>query len=323
MRAGLKPGSAITSFRRLACAASLLACLAGVAGAQPSGPQGGPAQHETAEQRKAEAGAAGQAAMAAGTRGPASVALLDQGRLQLPDHALWVPRAQAARLLAAWGNTPGRDLAGMIFGRAQPGGRLWTAVLSYTASGFVKDGDARDLNAGDILENLREATDRDNQSRLARGFDALDVGGWLQPPAYDARAKRLIWAFTVAARDKPGAEATVNYNTRALGRYGYFSLNLLTEPARFAADKPVADRLLAGLAFQPGKTYADFNAGTDHVAEYGLAALIGVVALKKLGVMALAGAFLLKFAKLGILAAMGAGAALRRTVFRKRPARNV
>lgn len=66
--------------------------------------------------------------------------------------------------------------------------------------------------------------------------------------------------------------------------------------------------LLAGLKFNSGKSYADFNSSTDKVAEYGLAALIGGIAAKKLGLLALAGVFLAKFAKviaLGGLALAG------------------
>ena len=42
---------------------------------------------------------------------------------------------------------------------------------------------------------------------------------------------------------------------------------------------------------------ADFNSSTDHVAEYGLAALVGGIAAKKLGLLAAAGVLFLKFWK--------------------------
>jgi Protein of unknown function (DUF2167) len=32
---------------------------------------------------------------------------------------------------------------------------------------------------------------------------------------------------------------------------------------------------LAALSYTPGKGYEDFNASTDHIAEYGIAALVG------------------------------------------------
>lgn len=107
-----------------------------------------------------------------------------------------------------------------------------------------------------------------------------------------------------AAADAPQG---VNYNTYALGREGYFSLNLITALADLPAHKPAASTLLAALDYQPGKRYADFNASTDHVAEYGLAALVVGVAAKKLGILAIALAFVLKFAKVGLIAAAAFG----------------
>ena len=44
------------------------------------------------------------------------------------------------------------------------------------------------------------------------------------------------------------------------------------------AEKPSAHTLLAALEYKDSKRYADFNASTDHIAEYGLAALIGGLA---------------------------------------------
>ena len=55
--------------------------------------------------------------------------------------------------------------------------------------------------------------------------------------------------------------------------------------------------LASAASTSDGKRYADFNAKTDHVAEYGLAALVVGVAAKKLGLIALAVAFFAKFAK--------------------------
>src|SRR5262250_574839 len=91
------------------------------------------------------------------------------------------------------------------------------------------------------------------------------------------------------AKDKsePGAAPRgVNYNTYALGRHGYVSLNLVTEYAVIEKEKPIAQRLLGALEFNAGTRYADFNSATDRVAEYGLAALVGGFAAKKLGLFA-------------------------------------
>jgi len=109
---------------------------------------------------------------------------------------------------------------------------------------------------------------------------------------------------------KPDDPQSVNYNTYALGRDGYFSMNLVTTLADLPALKPVAEQQLAALDYNAGKHYADFDARSgDHVAEYGIAALVVGVAAHKLGFIALALAFLAKFAKVIIigLAVMGGG----------------
>src|ERR1700678_2169271 len=103
------------------------------------------------------------------------------------------------------------------------------------------------------------------------------------------------------AKDKDQADNVpkgINYNTYALGRDGYFSLNLLSNSAQIASDKTAAHELLADLDYNSGKRYEDFSATTDRIAEYGLAALIGGIAVKKLGLLALGAALVLKFAKL-------------------------
>jgi uncharacterized membrane-anchored protein len=94
----------------------------------------------------------------------------------------------------------------------------------------------------------------------------------------------------------------------------------VTSLADIERDKPVAHALLAALNFNDGKRYADFNASTDKVAEYGLAALVAGVAAKKLGLLAAAGVFLLKFWKVGLLILAGVGALAAKWMGRKKQA---
>jgi uncharacterized membrane-anchored protein len=65
--------------------------------------------------------------------------------------------------------------------------------------------------------------------------------------------------------------------------------------------------MLAALAYKPGKRYEDFNASTDHIAEYGLAALVGGVVATMLGLLDVIGLFLVKFAKVILMGAAVAG----------------
>ena len=134
----------------------------------------------------------------------------------------------------------------------------------------------------------------------------MELTGWSQPPAYDKAARRLTWALGYRMSD--GDENGLNFNTRILRREGCFSVNLLSSADRLAADRTEAAPAVAGLRYVEGKRYEDFNPGMDKVEAVGLAGLIGVAAAKKLGILAVAGAFLLKFAKVGIVAVLGLGA---------------
>jgi uncharacterized membrane-anchored protein len=127
-----------------------------------------------------------------------------------------------------------------------------------------------------------------------------------------------VWSAALQSRsDQDGTDEGVNFNTYVLGREGYFSMNLVTSPASIEQEKPAARELLAALDFNEGKRYADFNERTDKVAEYGLAALVGGIAAKKLGLLATLGVFLAKFWKIGALALVGLGAGARRLLGRK------
>jgi uncharacterized membrane-anchored protein len=213
-------------------------------------------------------------------------------------------------LLNAMGN-PGQDprLLGLVFPKGES---EWFVTLRFEKSGYVKDDDARDWNADDLLKGYREGTEAGNAEREKIGVKPIEIIGWAERPAYDPATHRLVWAMSL--RDKGAAQDApqgVNYNTYALGREGYFSLDLITDLATLARDRGAAQALLAALDYQPGKAYADFKPETDPIAEYGLAALVVGVAAKKLGLLALGGLFIAKFFKVILigLAVLGGGAA--------------
>jgi uncharacterized membrane-anchored protein len=247
-------------------------------------------------------------AEAAAKRGPVDIELAGQAVLHVPAGRQFVPQPQAMALLNAMGN-PGKDtrLHGLIF---PEGNEAWFMTVRYEASGYVKDDDAREWNADDLLKSYREGTEASNAERVKLGGPAIEIIGWAEKPAYDSASHRLVWAMSSRDKGEPAdAPQGVNYNTYALGRDGYFSLNLVTALAELPQHKGAAHQLLEALDYKDGKRYADFNAKTDHVAEYGLAALVVGVAAKKLGLIALAVAFFAKFAKVILLGLALLGAA--------------
>jgi uncharacterized membrane-anchored protein len=260
---------------------------------------------------------AAAAARAALTRGPATVPLRDQATLALPEHFGFVPRQQAVALMSAMGNRTGKDFVGLI---VPLGERGWFISVSYDPSGYIKDDDAKHWDAGKLLQTLKDGTEAANPERVKAGVPALSVTRWIEPPAYSPDSHRLIWSAEARHQDGSDTDPTINYDTYLLGREGYVSLNLVTSAARIDEDKVAARELLGDVNFNAGKRYGDFNSSTDKVAAYGLAALVAGVAAKKLGLLALLIATLVKFAKIIALAAAGVVAAISRW-FKSRNAR--
>jgi uncharacterized membrane-anchored protein len=284
-----------TAVRLRACRAIALCLLTLLVAALPARAQAPAADRQAAIQ--AEIDAAYKAGLQAGTRGPAKVALIDQATLSIPADHLFMPKAEATRFLRALGNTiSGDTLQGLVLGLKQED--EWIVVVRHIKEGYIKDDEAKDWKADELLANIKEGTEADNKDRAARGFAEMEILGWVEKPAYDASAHRLVWSLLSKDKGAPdSAVKGINYNTYALGRDGYFSLNLLTDSNHVGGDKAVARTLLAALAYNEGKAYEDFNASTDHIAAYGIAALVGGIAAKKLGLFALIGVFVLKFAK--------------------------
>ncbi len=249
-----------------------------------------------------------QAATKVAITGPSDMPLGDQAVLHIPTAMAFIPKAEAATLMKAWGNSTNDQFYGLVVPRNSE--EYWVMTIDHTAEGYVKDDEAKSWNADELLQSLKDGTEEQNKERVKIGVPALDIVGWIEKPNYDSSSHRLVWSMKAVDRGSAiDAPATVNYNTYALGRDGYFQINLLTSDATIEKEKPYARAVLAALEYKPGKRYEDFNVSTDHIAEYGLAALVGGVVAKKLGLLALAGVFILKFAKIILvsLAVVGGG----------------
>lgn len=261
---------------------------------------------------EAEQKAAFDAAAKAVVRGPAELPFADQAKLRLPAGFLYIPVAEATRMMKAMGNTVGTGFQGLIVPHSGDGSFSFFDV-TYHGAGYIKDDDAKDWDAAKLLDQIRDGTAEGNKRRAEMGIREIEVTGWVQPPKYDSAAHQLIWS--IGAREKgaaAGEAGGINYKTLVLGREGYLSMNLVTDQVHIDGLRPAVATLLDSLAFNDGKRYADFNASTDHIAEYGLAALIAGVAAKKLGLFALIAAFVIKFSKIIIVAVVGLFIALRK-----------
>ncbi|CAN5273616.1 DUF2167 domain-containing protein [soil metagenome] len=273
------------------------------------------AEEPTASQK------AWDAAIHAAKLGPIDIPLADQAVLHLKDEYAFIPQAESAALMRAWGNGVGDHFFGAVIPKSEK--QYWIATIDQTADGYVKDDEARSWDADDLYESLESGTEAQNAEREKSGLPALDLAGWIEKPAYEPNAHKLVWSLRLVERGaKSGEPATVNYNTYALGRDGYFEIDFITNENVIESEKTYARTILAGLDYNTGKRYEDFVAATDHMAEYGLAALVGGIAAKKLGLLAVAGVFLAKFAKVILIALAVAGAGFAKFFRRRKPADN-
>jgi uncharacterized membrane-anchored protein len=288
--------------RRLAAAAALLAATA--VHAQAGADAAIEAAFEAAKQTAVE--------------GPSEVKLADQATLKLPEGFVYVPPAEGKQIMTAMGNRVGAGFLGLVF-PADDANANWFVVMGYVDSGYLRDDDAKDWNADELLANLKSGTEEVNKDRRTRGIPEMEVLGWVEAPRYDPATHRLVWSAATKTKGEPGtAPRGVNYNTYALGRQGYITLNLVTDYAAIAKEKPIAQRLLGALEFNAGRRYADFDSSTDRVAEYGLAALVGGFAAKKLGLFATLGVLLAKFWKVIAIAGVGLVAGLGKLLARRK-----
>jgi len=278
-------------------ASAALACLAtfafGVAHSQDE-----PASPESQSQT------AWDIAAAAMQRGTADISLGNQAQLHLPEGYGYIPTKEGAQLMEAMGNRTDDRFLGLIVPLSEA---EWFVSIDYEPSGYIEDDDAKNWDADELLDNLKEGTEAGNRRREQMGIPPIMVTRWVESPSYEQSTHQLVWSAEARLKNGDDPDPTINYNTYVLGREGYVSLNLITSASTIETDKLSARELLAAVNFNDGKRYGDFNSSTDKVAAYGLAALVGGVAAKKLGLLAVIGAFVAKFAKLIFVGVVAVG----------------
>lgn len=200
-------------------------------------------------------------------KGPATVTLLDGlARLEVPADYLFLNRDDAIHVLKRAGNpTDGTEIG--LLHPATATSRSFI-VIEYSDLGHVSDTDPLEPDA--LLASITDAQTPQNEARRARGQPEITVMGWAEPPVYDRTARRMSWAVKARA----GKEELINSRTRLLGRVGYLSYNLITEPAAFAHDKAVVAEVLARSAYAAGRRYEDFQPGKDKDSGRSLADLV-------------------------------------------------
>ncbi|MBP6023553.1 DUF2167 domain-containing protein [Ferruginibacter sp.] len=208
-------------------------------------------------------------------------------------------------LTELWGNPPQTGILGMLFPESSGpfGEKSYAFIITYDASGYVKDDDADKIDYDDLLKEIQKDEIEDNKTRVAQGYGAINMVGWASKPFYDKTNKVLHWAknLNFAGAD----ENTLNYEVRILGRKGVLSMNAVATMNELDSVKKDINKVLAMPSFTDGNTYKDFDSKTDNVAAWTIGGLVAGKVLLKVGFWAIIGKFFLagwKFILIGIIA---------------------
>ncbi len=232
--------------------------------------------------------------------GPATADVGSQAKIQVPAGFMFTDSDGARRFQELMENIPSGAEQGVL---AKEDLR-WFVVFKFADTGYVKDDDKDSLDAGAMLQSIKEGTESANEERKKRGWGTVSVLDWIEPPHYSQDSHNLEWSLR--ARDDQGSEF-VNHNTRYLGRRGVMSVSLVTSTTELAATLPDFRSVMREFSYTTGNNYQSFVKG-DKVAEYGLTALVvggAAAAAAKTGLLKSIGKMLLvgwKFVLAGIAA---------------------
>ncbi len=187
---------------------------------------------------------------------------------------------------------------------------VWFVIFEYDGTGYVKDDEKETLDAAKILGTLREGQAAGNVERRKRGWEELEIGGWMREPYYDEETNNLTWSVSVLA----SGDTSVNHSVRLLGRGGVLKADLVSDPSGFTLAMPTFTEIVDGTIFVPGQKYSEWRDG-DKVAAYGLTALVAGgagVAAAKLGLFGKLWKLLAASAKLVIVGLIAVGAFIKK-----------
>jgi uncharacterized membrane-anchored protein len=229
------------------------------------------------------------------------------------------PQDTEKLLVDIWGNPRGvaRNKLGALVPRDfDPlSADSWAIILSYSADGHVSDDDAAGIDYAELLSDMKQGVRESNEERKRQGGNELELLGWARQPYYDKTTHKLHWAMHLRSVDGD----SLNYNVRVLGREGVLVLNFIAPIESLPEIEKAIPTVLADVNFTDGNRYDQFNASTDRLAEYGVAALIAGGVLKKVGFFGAIIAAILaakKFVIIGVIALVAVFGSFFKRLFR-------
>jgi uncharacterized membrane-anchored protein len=212
-------------------------------------------------------------------KGPAKIVMKNQASFYLPKDYLFVPDKSAYVLLNEIdGAKPSSEIMGLIFPGKEELGYI---LFDYYPLGYIRDDNFKNVNAAQLLTQMKNRTESQNSERRANSNPAIKVIDWLEKPNYAPTTNRLTWSVLTEEQQSNVSGQGVNYDTVLLGRKGYFHVLLVTNAESFKMRRPEIATLLSTFEFNQGSRYTDFNSTTDSVANCSLDALLSACSSKK------------------------------------------
>ena len=229
------------------------------------------------------------------------------------------PDGSRRLLTQGWGNPP--ESADGVLGMLIPADASplskegWGIAITYDEDGYVDDSDAASINYTKLLKQMQEATSEENEERTKRGFPAITVVGWAEPPTYDRASHKMYWAKDLMFGS--GGEHTLNYSIRILGRRGVLVLNAIANMRQLPSVRSETQNVLTAVNFVEGHRYTDYLPGKDKAAAYGVAGLVVGATAAKAGFFKVLWVGILAFKKLIVAGVIALGGALKGLLGRK------
>lgn len=240
--------------------------------------------------------------------------------IQVPETFRYIGPEAARRLLTeGWGNPPeaSEGVLGMLYpADVNPlDSASWGVIVTYDEDGFVDDAGAESIDYAKLLKQMQDAAASDNDQRQKHGYSTVRLVGWAEPPHYSRETHKLYWAKELEFSDVH--EHTLNYNVRVLGRRGVLVLTAVATMSALPHVEQSMQSVLGFVDFNEGHRYADYVAGTDKKAAYGIAGLVAGAVAVKAGLFKLLWVGILAFKKLIVAGVAAVGVAFRRMFGRR------
>lgn len=188
--------------------------------------------------------------------GPQKVRMEDVADINIPDGYRLTDVHGARMILASINDAIPDDLVGIL----APAAGRWMAILEYSANGYVKNPDVKQIDTNAVLKQVRAQMDENEKS-------SIKSVSWQSQPAYDARMHFLEWSLLVTT---PSTKV-LSRTAALLGRHGVLQITVI-QPFS-STTVPSLKQLASNITFKDGERYADYQKG-DKVAGIELAELI-------------------------------------------------